>query len=59
LIAPGFEEDALMLLKTKKNRILLHQKEVLKSVTSFKSILNGVLEQDKDLKTDSVADFKL
>jgi phosphoribosylaminoimidazolecarboxamide formyltransferase / IMP cyclohydrolase len=59
LIAPGFDDDALTLLKAKKNRIILHQKKALESVTSFKSVLNGVLEQDRDLKTDSLSDFKL
>jgi phosphoribosylaminoimidazolecarboxamide formyltransferase / IMP cyclohydrolase len=58
LVAPGFDEDALAVLKGKKNRIILHQKKPLQSPKMFKSALNGVLEQDRDLKTDSVADFK-
>lgn len=48
LIAPSFEEDALDILKGKKNRILLHQKESLKPKKEFKRILNGVLVQDSD-----------
>lgn len=48
LIAPSFEEDALEILKGKKNRILLHQKESLKPKKEFKRILNGVLVQDSD-----------
>lgn len=48
LIAPSFEEDALEILKGKKNRILLHQKENLKPKKEFKRILNGVLVQDSD-----------
>lgn len=49
LIAPGFSEDALQLLRTKKNRILLEQKKAFKAGTSFKAVLNGVLQQDPDL----------
>src|SRR5690606_38132638 len=59
LIAPDYDAEALEILKVKKNRIILHQKEDLSSVTSFKSILNGVLEQDRDLKTDSPTDMKV
>ena len=48
LIAPSFNEDALDLLKSKKNRILLSQNKQLKSTLQFKSILNGVLTQEHD-----------
>lgn len=58
LIAPGFEPAALELLKSKKNRIILRQKEVLSGGKQFKSLLNGVIEQDLDLKTDSKEDLK-
>ena len=58
LIAPSFEEEALNILKTKKNRILLQQKQSLGQHKQFKSLLNGIIEQDRDLKTDSADDFK-
>jgi phosphoribosylaminoimidazolecarboxamide formyltransferase/IMP cyclohydrolase len=58
LIAPDFEPQALEILKSKKNRIILKQKQSLKGVKQFKSLLNGVIEQDLDLKTDSKADLK-
>ncbi|PRY10593.1 phosphoribosylaminoimidazolecarboxamide formyltransferase/IMP cyclohydrolase [Pontibacter ummariensis] len=58
LIAPDFDEDALELLKTKKNRILLKQKPVELPTKLFKTLLNGVIEQDKDLATETEADFK-
>ncbi len=58
LISPGFEPAALELLKSKKNRIILKQKEALSSRKQFKSLLNGVIEQDLDLKTDSKEDLK-
>ena len=49
LIAPAFKEDALVVLKSKKNRILLKSK--VKSENSkemFRSLLNGVLIQGTD-----------
>lgn len=58
LIAPDFEPAALDLLKTKKNRIILKQKQSLTVTRQFKSLLNGVIEQDLDLKTDSKEDLK-
>lgn len=48
LIAPAFSEDALLILKSKKNRILLQQKSHYPVQTQFKSLLNGVLMQDTD-----------
>lgn len=48
LIAPAFEEDALALLKTKKNRILLQQKQAFYPEREYKRILNGVLVQEAD-----------
>lgn len=58
LIAPDFDEEALNLLKSKKNRILLHRKPVEKSGTMFKTILNGVLEQDKDTATETATQMR-
>lgn len=48
LIAPAFNEDALAILKSKKNRILLQQKVPLNKVEEYKSVLNGVLIQGAD-----------
>ena len=59
LIAPSFEEEALELLKAKKNRILLVKKENLQAQKQYKSLLNGVIVQDRDLVTDNASDFKL
>jgi phosphoribosylaminoimidazolecarboxamide formyltransferase/IMP cyclohydrolase len=50
LIAPSFDEDALNLLKAKKNRILLQQKTTFYSTGEYKRVLNGVLVQDADNK---------
>ena len=54
VIAPAFEDEALELLKGKKNRILLVQKDVELPESTVRTCLNGVLVQDKDLKTDTV-----
>lgn len=48
LIAPAFDEDALTILKSKKNRILLQWKTFPSVITQVKSILNGTLVQDTD-----------
>lgn len=53
VIAPGYEENALELLKSKKNRIILVQKPVELPKRQFRTILNGVLEQDRDFITDT------
>jgi len=48
LIAPAFNEDALTVLKSKKNRILLKLKSQPASKEQYKSVLNGVLVQGID-----------
>jgi len=48
LIAPAFDEDALTILKSKKNRILLQLKEQPSNKEQYKSVLNGVLVQGID-----------
>ncbi|MBI3220610.1 MAG: bifunctional phosphoribosylaminoimidazolecarboxamide formyltransferase/IMP cyclohydrolase [Bacteroidetes bacterium] len=58
LIAPSFDANALELLRSKKNRILLKQKQPLKTAKQFKNLLNGVIEQDVDFKTDAREDLK-
>lgn len=49
LIAPSFAGDALDILKTKKNRILLVQKKGLDATHQYKSVLNGLLSQQNDV----------
>ncbi|MFC5409177.1 bifunctional phosphoribosylaminoimidazolecarboxamide formyltransferase/IMP cyclohydrolase [Larkinella bovis] len=58
LIAPEYDDDALKLLSAKKNRILLKRKPVTFSPKMFKTLLNGVLEQDKDNRTETASQFK-
>lgn len=58
VIAPSYDSEALETLKSKKNRIILIQKPVDLPKKQFRTILNGVLEQDRDLITDVAEDFE-
>ncbi|HVB02160.1 MAG TPA: bifunctional phosphoribosylaminoimidazolecarboxamide formyltransferase/IMP cyclohydrolase [Chitinophagaceae bacterium] len=49
LIAVDFDPEALDILKTKKNRILLRQKHAVKPSRSFKNVLDGILVQQSDV----------
>ena len=57
VIAPAYQEEALELLKRKKNRIILIQKENKLPTETYRSCLNGILVQDRDLKTDQENDL--
>lgn len=57
VIAPSFSADALETLKGKKNRILLRQKPAAMPQRMFRTALNGVLEQERDAKSETEADF--
>jgi phosphoribosylaminoimidazolecarboxamide formyltransferase/IMP cyclohydrolase len=48
LIAPAFSEEALQILKGKKNRILLKLKSTVTTAKIYKNVINGMLEQGKD-----------
>jgi len=52
LIAPSFSKESVELLKIKKNRIILRKKNVNLGRMSFRTVLNGVLCQQKDFITD-------
>ena len=58
IIAPAYNEQALELFKSKPNRIILQQKQTKVSSRSFRTLLNGVIEQDKDLKTEALNDLQ-
>jgi len=57
VISPSYSDDALTVLKGKKNRIILVQKEVALPKTTIRTCLNGALVQDKDYITDSLKDL--
>ena len=56
LVAPSFDDDALAILKSKKNRILLQLKLLPAQKEQYKSLLNGVLMQATD--TGNYAEWK-
>ena len=58
VIAPGFTEGALGILKQKKNRIILLRKTSGKSDSGFRSLLNGILWQERDNSTESANEMK-
>lgn len=59
VIAPEYDKEALEILEQKKNRIILVQKQPLEGTKQFRSLLNGVLVQDKDLSIQAASDLKL
>ncbi len=59
IIAPSFDESALEVLRSKKNRIILVLRNVELPENQFRTALNGVLVQDKDLKTDSADNLEV
>lgn len=58
VIAPDYDAAALEILKGKKNRIILRQKSIEMPKRQFRTILNGVLEQDNDFITDRKENFE-
>ncbi|MDB9781295.1 bifunctional phosphoribosylaminoimidazolecarboxamide formyltransferase/IMP cyclohydrolase, partial [Flavobacteriaceae bacterium] len=57
VIAPSYDDDALTILKGKKNRVVLIQKNIEVSNQIVRTSLNGLLVQDKDTKTDALEDL--
>jgi phosphoribosylaminoimidazolecarboxamide formyltransferase/IMP cyclohydrolase len=55
VIAPNYSNDALEVLKSKKNRIILIQKNIELPRVQYRTALNGVLFQEKDNKTDDAS----
>ena len=56
-IAPDYDEDALEVLRGKKNRIILRRKAFRMASPMFRSVLNGVLSQDRDTVVPTAADM--
>ena len=59
VIAPSYEEAALETLKSKKNRVILIQKEAEFANFTVRTALNGYLFQEKDERQDSISESKL
>lgn len=58
IIAPAYETEALEVLKQKKNRIILVQKQPNTATKQYRSLLGGVLVQDRDLHTEQPGELK-
>lgn len=58
IISPGYDNEGLEILKQKKNRIILLRKDIEKPSGGYRSLLNGVLWQERDNSTQSVTDMK-
>ena len=58
ILAPSYSTKALELLKSKKNRIILQKGTYSFPNKQFRSLLNGVLEQDRDVKTEQKEDLR-
>lgn len=59
VIAPAYDPEALGILEQKKNRIILLQKAPLSTTRQFRSVLNGALVQERDLKAETPEDLRL
>jgi len=59
LIAPAYTQEALELLQSKKNRIILIQNDVALPQILVRSALNGYLVQDADLATESAENLEV
>lgn len=57
VIAPSYTAEALEVLMQKKNRIILVQKAPAGTKMQFRSVLNGALVQERDLKVETAADL--
>lgn len=57
IIAPEYTDDALAVLQQKKNRIILIQKQQLDTTMQVRTILNGALMQQRDLKVETADDL--
>ena len=58
IIAPDYTEEALEILKQKKNRIILVQKQFDLLEKTYRTVLNGTLIQDRDSKLETTSDLE-
>ena len=59
IIAPGYSEEALQILRQKKNRIILVRKNADLPDYQFKTLLNGVIWQNLDKRRETKEDLKV
>lgn len=53
ILAPAYDDDALEVLKSKKNRIVLKKKCYCFPDKQYRSLLNGAIVQEKDKTTET------
>jgi phosphoribosylaminoimidazolecarboxamide formyltransferase/IMP cyclohydrolase len=58
IIAPAFEPEAIEFLKSKKNLIILIRKNTGQTSLQYRSVLNGIIMQDRDSKRETAEDLK-
>jgi phosphoribosylaminoimidazolecarboxamide formyltransferase/IMP cyclohydrolase len=58
IMAPAYDEEALKILQSKKNRIILLAKDLTLPNIKYRTALNGILAQEADSKVECMADFK-
>lgn len=58
IMAPSYDDEALEILKSKKNRIILLAKDLTLPNIKYRTALNGILAQEADSKVESIDDFK-
>ncbi len=58
VIAPDYDDDALDILRSKKNRIILRKKGNVPNTGLVKTTLNGTLWMEKDAKTETISDLE-
>ena len=58
VVAPGYDDDALDILKSKKNRVILTLSNYAPQDKVVRTVLNGFLVQDRDVKTEGADDLR-
>ncbi|MFN3875412.1 MAG: bifunctional phosphoribosylaminoimidazolecarboxamide formyltransferase/IMP cyclohydrolase [Flavobacteriales bacterium] len=58
IAAPGYDDDALEVLRRKKNRMILVRKPATRPAVKLRTALNGVLSEDADAVVPSAASMK-
>lgn len=54
VMAPSYADGVLELLQSKKNRIIIRLKDTSRGDKQYRSLLNGVAVQDRDLKVGGI-----
>ncbi len=58
IMAPEYSDEALEILKSKKNRIILIQKRPVETRLRYRSAVNGILCQEADLKVEAPEELR-